>query len=80
MGSRVRLLGVVTYADIPGNRFWIEDETGAVAIAVNPDGAGVHTGETVFVEARKTARYDPMRGPSSVGLQEVRKMCIRDRA
>jgi diguanylate cyclase (GGDEF)-like protein len=72
VGSRVCLLGVVTYADIPGNRFWIEDETGAVAIAVNPDGAGVHTGETVFVEARKTARYDPMRGPSSVGLQEVR--------
>jgi hypothetical protein len=59
VGAQVHLLGVVTYADDPQNRFWIQDETGAVAIGVNPEQARVHVGETVSVEATKTARYDP---------------------
>ena len=61
VGARVHLLGVVTYADSPQNRFWIQDETGAVAIGVNPARAGVCEGETVSVEATKTALYDPLR-------------------
>jgi diguanylate cyclase (GGDEF)-like protein len=72
VGSRVRLVGVVTYADTPENRFWMEDETGAVVIGVNPDRAGIRVGETVAVEATKTARYDPLRGPASVGLERFR--------
>lgn len=72
VGARVRLLGVVTYADGPQNRFWIEDETGAVLIGVNPEKAGVRVGETVLVEAVKTARYDPRRGPISAGLEHFR--------
>jgi diguanylate cyclase (GGDEF)-like protein len=77
VGARVHLLGVVTYADNPQNRFWIQDETGAVAIGVNPARAGVYVGETVSVEATKTARYDPLRGPNSVGLKDFRISAAR---
>lgn len=72
VGARVRLLGVVTYADLPQDRFWIEDESGAVVIGANPERAGVRPGESVRVEAIKTARYDPLRGPNSVSLQAVK--------
>jgi diguanylate cyclase (GGDEF)-like protein len=77
VGARVHLLGVVTYADNPQNRFWIQDETGAVAIGVNPARAGVYVGETVSVGATKTARYDPLRGPNSVGLKDFRISAAR---
>jgi diguanylate cyclase (GGDEF)-like protein len=77
VGARVHLLGVVTYADSPQNRFWIQDETGAVAIGVNPARAGVYVGETVSVGATKTARYDPLRGPNSVGLKDFRISAAR---
>jgi diguanylate cyclase (GGDEF)-like protein len=79
VGAQVHLLGVVTYADDPQNRFWIQDETGAVAIGVNPEQARVHVGETVSVEATKTARYDPLRGPNSVGLEDFRISAARVR-
>lgn len=72
VGSAVRLMGVVTYTDGPGNRFWIEDESGAVPIPVNPARAGVRVGETVRVRAVKAARYDPMQGPASVALEKIR--------
>jgi len=72
VGGRVRLIGVVTYADEPGRRIWIEDETGAVAMGMDPARAGVQAGETVAVEAVKTAGYDPLTGPSSVGLRVLR--------
>lgn len=77
VGARVHLLGVVTYADAPQNRFWIQDESGAVAIGVNPEKAGVHVGETVTVVATKTARYDPLQGPNSVGLKDFRISAAR---
>jgi len=71
MSSTARLLGVVTYVDVPGNRFWIQDETGAIAISGNPVSAMVHAGETVDVKAVKTAHYDPNVGPDSMALREV---------
>ena len=43
-----------------------------MAIGVNPEKAGVLVGETVSVEATKTTRYDPLRGPNSVGLEDFR--------
>ncbi len=71
VNSAVRLVGVVTYIDSPGARFWIQDETGAAPIAMNSDPAGLRIGETVSVEATKTSRYDRLRGPVSAGLEHV---------
>ena len=70
--SLVHLIGVVTYADDPGNRFWLEDETGVAVIPVSPGSAGVHAGQTVAVDARKMGRYDLAEGPASLSLQNVR--------
>jgi diguanylate cyclase (GGDEF)-like protein len=72
INSVVHLVGIVTYADGPGSRFWIQDDTGAVPINVNPALAKVHVGETVAVEATKTAPYDSTEGPASVGLRQVK--------
>ena len=65
----VHLIGVVTYADNPGNRFWMEDETGVAVIPISPGSAGVQAGQTVVVDARKMGRYDPAQGPASLSLQ-----------
>ena len=54
--SAVHLIGVVTYVDEPGGRFWLQDETGAIPIAANPAQAGVHVGQTVSIDATKTSR------------------------
>jgi len=70
--STVHLVGVVTYADNPGNRFWLEDETGVAVIPVSPESTGVQAGQTVAVDARKMGRYDPAQGPASLSLQTVR--------
>lgn len=70
--TRLRLHGVVTYVDAPAKRFWIEDETGAVPIAADPASAHVRVGETVAIEATKTAPYDPVDGPASLGLQQIK--------
>jgi diguanylate cyclase (GGDEF)-like protein len=69
--SIAHLVGVVTYTDGPGDRFWIEDETGSTVVLANPDEVGVHVGETVSLDATKTSRYDPNQGPISLGLSEV---------
>jgi diguanylate cyclase (GGDEF)-like protein len=72
--SVVHLAGVVTYIDQPGNRFWIEDETGAIPLPMprDPVKAGILVGSTVQVDAVKTARYDPNQGLASVHLEQVR--------
>lgn len=72
VNSAVRLVGVVTYADQPDSKVWIQDETGAIPLSINPQAAGVHVGETVVVSAIKTSHYDPLQGPVSVGLSHVR--------
>ncbi len=69
--SAVRLIGVVTYADEPGNRFWVQDETGALPIPLSAAHAGVRVGDTVSIDATKTARYDRRRGPLSVDLEHI---------
>jgi hypothetical protein len=71
VGSQVRLIGVVTFVDNPGGRFWIEDESGALPITVSPRAALIHVNQTVEVRAVKATPYDRSRGPISVVLKEV---------
>lgn len=70
--SAVHIIGVVTYADEPGNRLWLEDGSGVAVIPVGPGSAGVQAGQTVVVDARKAGRYDPAVGPASLSLQDAR--------
>ncbi len=76
-GSAVHLVGVVTFIDEPGGRFWMEDESGALPVSVNPRAAGIHVGETVAVKAIKASPYDRSRGPVSVVLRDVRVTASR---
>ena len=68
----VHLIGVVTYVDEVGHRFWLEDETEAAVIPFSSGSALVWTGQTVAVDARKMGQYDPAVGPASLDLQNVR--------
>ena len=69
VNSAVHLVGVVTFCDGPQNRFWLEDETGAVAIPENPEQLKIHSGQTIAVDAIKTMPYDSSRGSESLGLK-----------
>ncbi|HVT96004.1 MAG TPA: bifunctional diguanylate cyclase/phosphodiesterase [Acidobacteriaceae bacterium] len=53
--ASVHIIGMVTYVDAPGKLFWVQDETGAMPITVNPIPAGVRAGAAVSVLAGKTA-------------------------
>ena len=70
-GTRVHLLAQVTYIDARGKRFWVEDETGAAPVPVDPAAAHVHAGENVIVSAVKAGHYDPLQGPASYNLEQV---------
>jgi diguanylate cyclase (GGDEF)-like protein len=72
VNSAVHLTGVVTWLDAADGLFWIQDETGAIPIAVNPLPAGLHAGEAVVVEGAKTTRRETPGGPASVGLAKIR--------
>ncbi len=72
VGSAVHLEGKVTYADVPGSRFWLQDETGAIVVRQNPYSTGVHAGDRVAVDATKASRYDPVQGPGSLLLANLR--------
>jgi len=63
--------GVVTYADSAAKRFWVQDDSGAIAIEQDPRIYGLHGGETVTIEGRKTHPYNSLVGYSSVGLTHV---------
>ncbi len=68
VGSPAHLEGKVTYTDVPGMRFWIQDQTGAIVIPQSPSNAGVHVGDTVAIDATKASHYDPLQGPGSLLL------------
>lgn len=70
--TRVRLAGVVTYVDVPGKRFWIQDETGGMPIPIDPAPLDLKVGQTVGVSGIKTAHYDPALGPQSVALADLK--------
>lgn len=72
IGDVVHLVGVVTCVDPVGERFWLQDDTGAIAIKEPPGILGVNAGESITVEATKTAHYDAVLGPSSVALKNVK--------
>lgn len=72
VGSEVRLVGVVTYVDEPGGRFWMEDESGALPVSLSPRTAGVHLNQTVEVRAIKAIPYDRSGGPVGAILRGVR--------
>ncbi|MGA2727489.1 MAG: EAL domain-containing protein [Terracidiphilus sp.] len=69
VGASVHLVGKVAYVDVPGMRFWIQDQTGALVIPLSP--SNVEVGTTVAVEAAKASRYDPIRGPGSLLLSNL---------
>ncbi|HLJ77973.1 MAG TPA: EAL domain-containing protein [Acidobacteriaceae bacterium] len=71
VGARVHLLGQVTYLDAPGKRFWIQDETGAAPIPLDPSAARLSVGEIIAVDAVTGGRYDPLQGPVSFDLEHI---------
>jgi diguanylate cyclase (GGDEF)-like protein len=79
VGSTVRLVGVVTCVDEPGGKFWMEDETGALPIAVSPRAAGVHLRQTVKVKAIKASQYNSNLGPASIVLRSIQISASRTR-
>jgi hypothetical protein len=62
----VHLQGIVTYVDAFRKRFWIQDDTAAIAIEFPP--TGIEAGQVVQVEARKTHVYNPLAGLASLAL------------
>ena len=77
IGNVVHLAGVVTSIDPEGERFWIQDDTGAIAINESPGTLRINAGESITVEATKTAHYDAVVGPSSVALKNVKVIFTR---
>ena len=71
LGSRVRILGQITFIDNPGKRIWIQDETGAAPIPVDPLPAHLRTGQTISIRAVKASRYTPAQGPGSIALESI---------
>src|SRR5579863_1210141 len=70
--DEVKVRGVVTYVDFPNKRFWLQDETGAIAINQNPIATDTRVGDVLLVEMRKTHVYDPTVGSSSLGLSDFK--------
>jgi diguanylate cyclase (GGDEF)-like protein len=67
----VHLEGVVTYIDQAGKRFWIQDDTGAIAIQQDPSALNIHAHQAVLVDARKTQLYNSSLGLASIELKDV---------
>lgn len=69
--SDVHVRGVVTFADPEGKRFWIQDETGAIAIGEDPRRFGLRTGQSVILKGTKTRPYNSSAGPTSISIKNV---------
>jgi signal transduction histidine kinase/CheY-like chemotaxis protein len=65
-GSMVKLRGTVTYSDL--EHLYIQDDTGAVRVALKDSKQIFAAGQVLAVTARVTARYSRQLGPSSVKL------------
>jgi len=70
--SAVHLIGVVTYVDETGKLLWVQDETGAMPIAVDPLPRGVLAGTEVSIDGLKAAHYAATGGVAGVVLQRIR--------
>jgi diguanylate cyclase (GGDEF)-like protein len=71
-GGQVKLRGVVTYVDGVNRRFWLQDETGAIAVNQDPRLTDTRPGDAVQVQMRKTHPYDPAAGLPSIGSVDFR--------
>lgn len=61
-GSEVQLKGVVVATDLLNHRFWIEDKTGSVPIALDPGRLGLHAGDTLLLDATIAQRQHAIPG------------------
>jgi len=71
VGANVHLQAVVTYTDPAGKRFWIQDDTGAMAIEEDPRRYGVQAGQSLILQGTKTQPYNSLTGPTSIDLISV---------
>ncbi len=55
VNSEVHLRATVLAADPAGAHIWVHDGTGAVPLTLEPPQAGIHAGEMLLLDARKTA-------------------------
>src|SRR5450631_3006334 len=69
VGSYVHLHGLVTYADPAGKRFWIQNDTGAIAVDEDPRRYGLRAGQSVILRGTKIRPYNSAAGPTSIGLK-----------
>jgi diguanylate cyclase (GGDEF)-like protein len=78
VGIPVRLKAFVTYTDPLEKRFWIQDETGAIAINDDPSIYGVRGGEWIQLEGKTTRSLDALTGVTIVSLGDLRITSIRN--
>jgi diguanylate cyclase (GGDEF)-like protein len=71
IGAVVHLAGVVTYIDPNGKQPWIQDETGAINVAVNLSGRDINAGDGVELTGTKANSYNVLQGLSSAELKNV---------
>jgi len=71
VGANLHLQAVVTYTDPAGKRFWIQDDTGAMAIEEDPRRYGVQAGQSLILQGTKTQPYNSLTGLTSIDLINV---------
>ena len=68
VGQLAHLLGTVTYSDAASDRFFLQDKTGGIRIALHGRNPGLKEGQIVEVSATKTQPYDKRIGLDSMDL------------
>jgi hypothetical protein len=68
VGQLAHLQGTVTYADAASDRFFLQDKTGGIRIALHGRNLGLKEGQIVEVSATKTQPYDQRIGLDSIDL------------
>lgn len=72
LNARVRVSGVVRFVDGPGKRIWIQDESGALPLLLDPKEYRMESGQVISVSGVKERRFDAALGPASVHLGSLR--------
>jgi diguanylate cyclase (GGDEF)-like protein len=71
LGATAHLRGIVTYTDPAGKRAWIQDDTGAIAIELDPGQYWLQKGQPVSIRGTISRPYNSLMGATSVGLSDV---------
>jgi diguanylate cyclase (GGDEF)-like protein len=71
VGAPAHLEGVVTFVDIPSNRFWLQDGTGGIVIELDSPAVRLRAGQAIAVEGSKAAAQ------SNFQTQDVRLAHIK---